>query len=851
MVSEMRTMNRESISVGRLFLRHVAEGERWRRDLIQAIHGSTRPTGARVAENTVPVSGEHAKTMQNLILQNMRFREMTDRERRIPKAHGQTFTWIYEDPRTTSKSWASFKDFLQLPDQKLYWITGKPGSGKSTLMKYIRNNDATLDSLRAWAPDEDVILANFYFWNSGSEMQMTIEGLLRAVLYDCLRQLPSQIPHVLPERWEAFRLMGDDDYPWEWEELSEALRRLILDVCRNRKFFFMIDGLDECSGELSQLTDLILATTVSADNLKVCAASRPWTNFEDAFQGRPHLMLQDLTRADIDRFVSAKFTESEGFHELQVREPLYAERLLSEVSSKAQGVFLWVHLVVNSLLSGMANGDRIADLRRRLDALPPDLEALFEKMLDSLDENYLSHASQLFQLLRASRISPSIFSLALADLDDRERVLRDQVVPFTKDEQEIYCKNMKRKLMSRCRGLLEANLISEEKEPSRRTEASSQEGLTSECPDTDENTYVDPEGGDPDLDEERDSYYVQICDLKVQYLHRTVKDYVESSEVWDRIVSANKEPFDPNLRWCESYLTKIKKRHPNSMSLRGFWGDVTWCIHHASRVGPESQVDVKRLLDELDRASSALTQEPRTGGGSFLSRFGHSEDGSSSHWVGTLITWVPDVSFNYLMVMCGMDDFLSCRLRHRSRSRRHDGPPTVPYLLAATSDFDVLDQFEKRDGITTSTPRLTTIKLLLKKGEDPYEIFNGRSIYSFAQGMADRDEPGFAEVLSLYKRYGGPAPETKHPKKHSGRLRQPHEDDKSQRSESNASSATTPITFENLSKVPMDFAEYRTETVRGVFEEAQFYGRAKPPREVTYTKKKRPKPKPTSLCIVM
>jgi len=81
-----------------------------------------------------------------------------------------------------------------------------------------------------------------------------------------------------------------------------------------------------------------------------------------------------------------------------MREPEYAENLLREISGKAQGVFLWVHLVVSSLLSGLANGDRMRDLQRRLDDLPPRLEDLFEKILYGLEQSYLTHASQLFQL---------------------------------------------------------------------------------------------------------------------------------------------------------------------------------------------------------------------------------------------------------------------------------------------------------------------------------------------------------------------------------------------------------------------------------------------------------------------
>jgi hypothetical protein len=134
---------------------------------------------------------------------------MTDREYRIPKAHEETFKWIFSDEGSLLKPLASFKNFLERQACQLYWITGKPGSGKSTLMKYLHHNPNTFDYLKVWGGGGEVISAHFHFWNSGSEMQMTVEGLLRTLMYEFLQQLPSAIH-------EVFSLIGEDDYPWKW-----------------------------------------------------------------------------------------------------------------------------------------------------------------------------------------------------------------------------------------------------------------------------------------------------------------------------------------------------------------------------------------------------------------------------------------------------------------------------------------------------------------------------------------------------------------------------------------------------------------------------------------------------------
>ena len=60
----------------------------------------------------------------------------------------------------------------------------------------------------------------------------------------------------------------------------------------------MIDGLDEFDGNPKDLVDLILGIA-KYSHVKVCVASRPWLVFSDAFEDRPSLRLEHLTRNDV------------------------------------------------------------------------------------------------------------------------------------------------------------------------------------------------------------------------------------------------------------------------------------------------------------------------------------------------------------------------------------------------------------------------------------------------------------------------------------------------------------------------------------------------------------------------
>ena len=70
-------------------------------------------------------------------LHSLWFREIHTRINDIAESHSQTLHWMFEDDAT--RPWDSFCSWLQA-DDRLYWVNGKPGSGKSTLMKFLTNS---------------------------------------------------------------------------------------------------------------------------------------------------------------------------------------------------------------------------------------------------------------------------------------------------------------------------------------------------------------------------------------------------------------------------------------------------------------------------------------------------------------------------------------------------------------------------------------------------------------------------------------------------------------------------------------------------------------------------------------
>ena len=165
-------------------------------------------------------------------------------------------------------------------------------------------------------------------------------------------------------------------------------------------------------------------------------------------------MLEKLTYPEISYFIHHKFQALAHFGELERREPRYARDLLEEIVRKAAGVFPWVHLVVQSLLAGLVNGDRVSDLQRRLDAMPPDLEKFFEKMLKVLEPYYFEHAAEYFQIIRRAERPPTLLQLSFAD-EELEQALHQKVHALSTYDKLARREVTRRRVESCCKGLLQ------------------------------------------------------------------------------------------------------------------------------------------------------------------------------------------------------------------------------------------------------------------------------------------------------------------------------------------------------------------------------------------------------------
>jgi hypothetical protein len=143
------------------------------------------------------------KLIAKELVDSLHYETILERYDGVADAHQRTFGWIFQ-PRGKEDEpcWSDFIQWLR-EGEGIYWISGKAGSGKSTLMKYIYENPNTRKHLLAWAQDTPLHIEKFFFWLSGTKLQKSQEGLLRSLLHDVLRQVPALVRIVLPPQWAS------------------------------------------------------------------------------------------------------------------------------------------------------------------------------------------------------------------------------------------------------------------------------------------------------------------------------------------------------------------------------------------------------------------------------------------------------------------------------------------------------------------------------------------------------------------------------------------------------------------------------------------------------------------------
>ncbi|KAI1457452.1 hypothetical protein F4805DRAFT_428754 [Annulohypoxylon moriforme] len=450
---------------------------------------------------------------EQMVLNSLNYSSRKERHDKIPEAHARTFSWIFETPNRELTSGGDFMKWLHESDD-VFWITGKPGSGKSTLMKYLANHPKTMDAVKQWAAPERVLVASHFFWLSGIPVQKSMEGLLQNLLYEIFEQCPELIAETCPSRWErSSSCLTKQD--WTLTDMLDCFQAMKRNCNSMVKFCFFVDGLDEFDGDYMDISQILLEIA-KCPRIKLCVASRPLNEFQDQFGANTSIILRvhELTRNDIMNYARCRLEEHPRWSVLGL-DAQAAQQFLENIADSARGVFLWVTLVIQSLRNGLSNDDTMDDLDARLNALPKTLETFYKYMLDSVESVYRRKSAHLLQMQLASqhesiqRQDLKQMPWIMALLHEQEHSNPDYAIdmpwkPLTTTDIQTLRERTSRRLNAKCCCMIE------------------------------------------------------ICGKNLEFIHRTASDYLKTPEMVDYIQNRNGGGFDAYLSILKVWVACLK-----------------------------------------------------------------------------------------------------------------------------------------------------------------------------------------------------------------------------------------------------------------------------------------------------
>ncbi|KIV80590.1 hypothetical protein PV11_08081 [Exophiala sideris] len=356
---------------------------------------SKMPVKSSALATSISASEAGGRAAQQDGLQSLWFPEIQYREKQIVTAHKRSYRWL-SDPKTGLSNW------LQ-SESRLFWIQGKPGCGKSTLMKHLRNIISLKEGtggLRSTHVQRKEHLW-FFFHARGSYKQKSLEGLLRSILYQ-LGSTYTTIAQVIEDQHKARQNSVRD--VWTDDELLRLFDHVKREARVDRSLVLFLDALDEFNGYPETMADFLSGLSTGSNDtsildIRICFSSRPWDAFSERFHMCSGFKLQDWTMPDIAHYTSTRLEQilaappssnSASSRNIGVEMKAY-------IQSRAQGVFLWVTMVLNELEKLAHRSPAL--LYEQLTKLPTELEEFYRFLIDRISPKDQLEAFILLELV--------------------------------------------------------------------------------------------------------------------------------------------------------------------------------------------------------------------------------------------------------------------------------------------------------------------------------------------------------------------------------------------------------------------------------------------------------------------
>jgi len=310
-----------------------------------------------------------------------------------------TCLWLYDLPE-----FRSWHHRVEGAKSKMLWVKGRPGSGKSVLLRSLRarmeQQWGPIGGTFIWSVAQGETLDDVFFPGTHRRKHGTSPaGVYRNLIAQLFKQDPRLRKAIASVRNRATRLPLDDLSIVQFFIDDYIDQRIETPVKRT---FIFVDAADDCG--IAYLTDLAcyLGQLATNSDYSIClaSASHPEVTVENSIEIVTHQRNLD----DILRFVSLNL----------VAEWEDRNRTVLRIGAKAGGCFLWAEIVVQVLNSAIEEGASQELIDDAIMDMPEDVDGLYEWLFSAMSVEEKAETMALFRWVLLSSESPRLNDLRVA-----------------------------------------------------------------------------------------------------------------------------------------------------------------------------------------------------------------------------------------------------------------------------------------------------------------------------------------------------------------------------------------------------------------------------------------------------
>jgi hypothetical protein len=291
-------------------------------------------------------------------------------KKRIEETKGgllaDSYRWILDN--------AAFQQWREDTHDRLLWVKGDPGKGKTMLLCGI------IDELRSSMTRTSSLS---YFFCQATDLRInSATAVLRGLLYMLVNQQPSLASHIYKKHDHVGKALFEDVNAWV------ALTEIFIDVLQDPSLsttYLIIDALDECITDRPKLLEFVAKQSSASSRVKWIVSSRNWPDIEAQLERAGHevSLSLELNAKSVAAAVNV-FIQQKVDHLAQEKQynPEIRHAVLQHLTSNANDTFLWVALVCQNL---QVTANR--HVRKKLALFPPGLDDLYKRMMQQMSES--------------------------------------------------------------------------------------------------------------------------------------------------------------------------------------------------------------------------------------------------------------------------------------------------------------------------------------------------------------------------------------------------------------------------------------------------------------------------------